>query len=42
MIKKPMHMRAIFSNAQKKRAGKMLINIHEAVFCLTLNGVLYL
>ena len=41
-VKKPMHTRAIFSNARKKRARKKLIYIYEAFFCLTLNGVLYL
>ena len=42
LIEKPMHTRAIFSKSRKKRAQKKLINIYEAVFCLTLNGVFYL
>ena len=37
-----MHTRAIFSNARKKRARKKVINIYEAFFCLTLNGLSYL
>ena len=41
-VKKPMHTRAIFSNARKTRARKKLIYIYEAFFCLTLNCVLYL
>ena len=36
-----MHTRAIFSNAPKKRARKKLINIYEAVFCLTLKIINY-
>ena len=38
-VKKNVHMRAIFSNAQKKRARKKLIGMSKAVFCLTLNWV---
>ena len=41
-VKKSMHTRAIFSNARKKRARKKVINIYEAFFCLTLNGLSYL
>ena len=36
-VKKNAHMRAIFSNALKKRARKKLIGMSKAVFCLTLN-----
>ena len=36
-VKKNAHMRAIFSNARKKRARKKLIGMSKAVFCLTLN-----
>ena len=42
-VKKKAHMRAIFSNARKKRARKKLIGMSKAVFCfilcLTLNWV---
>ena len=42
-VKKNAHMRAIFSNARKKRARKKLIGMSKAVFCfilcLTLNWV---
>ena len=31
-----------FQTHAKKHARKKLINIYEAIFCLTLNGVFYL